>query len=830
MDILKDFKFGLRLCTKHLSSSILALIVLSVGIGIFGILFTASTKLLETGSGEELDERQLFIQWELGLANGGQVSVQDFNVLNEEVDSLENLIGIELARFDFSLASKKEEIKTYTGVITTPNLFDLTSEKPIRGRLFNQNDIGSNDVPRILISHLVWSDFFDRSEEAIGSISYLNGKPATIVGVMPKKFTFPRDQQIWVASDWREYRSVPRGKAPRINITGKIRPQFDLDHVRTELKGIAANLAAAYPETNENLTRFRLTPFRGQFLNTTAKVLLGIGIIASVLVLILACTNVFHTLMARTANRSHELAVRCSLGARRRHVVWQVLVDGITLSGIGAVIGIGIAAFGLRVITDQLSVFDIPGRFIFELKPNAIWVIIGTSLVAGAASSLIPAWRASKINSNDILKDDSKSSSGIHLGWLSKTLVISQVTFSTILLYVSVSFIFPNIFVRSIEMPYDQKNVLAANMNLRADPNFQDQNDVVRFYTELKEKLHSIPGIRSTGLVSSPWGMVPKIEGIEIENREITSEFKKSPGTVMLSQWTRASPDYLEVYGMSCISGRMFGRFDTNESMKVCVVNTRFVDAYFPNEIPIGKRVRTAKSKDESEWFTIVGVIPDTKPKVPALTPTEEEMTNKMFSEVVIPFTQGGIWNPSLIVYADNAESLQTSQAIRQTILDVAPKARIIGSLLTVEKRLSFLSRIIDIIYRGGITFGTAILLISVIGLYSVISFTTSQRRKEFGIRMAVGSGGWGIAKTVLKPWSISIGIGLILGGLVCLILIIVITSFGEYTSAVDTDFLGIAITFLPAALIICVASFAAVAIPAWRAIKISPMEVIRVE
>ena len=119
MDILKDFKFGLRLCTKHLSSSILALIVLSVGIGIFGILFTASTKLLETGSGEELDERQLFIQWELGLANGGQVSVQDFNVLNEEVDSLENLIGIELARFDFSLASKKEEIKTYTGVITT---------------------------------------------------------------------------------------------------------------------------------------------------------------------------------------------------------------------------------------------------------------------------------------------------------------------------------------------------------------------------------------------------------------------------------------------------------------------------------------------------------------------------------------------------------------------------------------------------------------------------------------------------------------------------------------------------------------------------------------
>ena len=160
-------------------------------------MFTASTRLIATSSGAGLDERQIYIEWEIGLKNGRPISIQDFKHFEQEIDSLENLIGIEYSNFHFQLPSATQEGKTYSGVRSTTNLFDLTNEKPIRGRLPGDSDTDPSKPPSILISDLIWADFFSRSDDAIGSRAILNGKECTIVGIMPKGFSFPGSQQIW---------------------------------------------------------------------------------------------------------------------------------------------------------------------------------------------------------------------------------------------------------------------------------------------------------------------------------------------------------------------------------------------------------------------------------------------------------------------------------------------------------------------------------------------------------------------------------------------------------------------------------------------------------
>ncbi len=823
LDTLRDFKFGLRLTVKHSTSSVLAVVVLALGIGISTILFTTASKLRDTSGGGDLDDRQFLVEWEVGKTRGEPISIHDFLHLRNEVDSIENFIGIQGAKTFFHLPSQKEDGKVYRMARTSPNFFDLTQEQPEYGRLFNAQDADDADVRPIVVSYSVVSQFFDSAKDAVGTEVVLGDQPCVIIGAMPKGFAFPEFQNIWMPTDWSEFDGALRSESPRVRVTGRLKPGFIQPQAQAELDTIAANLATEYPDTNENYTRIRLSRYKDQFIDDDAGVIIGLALFGSALVLAVACANVFQIVIARTAVRSHELAVRRSLGARRGNVIWQVIVDGLTLSSAGALVGLGIAAVGLDFLSDQLVLFEMPGLHTFQLTPSAIAFVLIAATLSGVVSSIIPAWRASKIQAFDILKDDTKSSGSIYIGWIAKTLVVSQVMFSTLLLFFSMSLLFPSFYVDSVKLPFDKDSLLTVRVGLGLGEYSGENTDVEGLYTDLKNAFMEIPGVQATGLTTAQWGLIGENKRLEVEGRTDDADARLSTQLVV------ASPDYLDAFGARPISGRALTPFDTKDSLKVCMVNPAFANFHFPGEEAIGKRIRIKPGHDE--WITIVGVVPEMSPEIPTTSQAEARMLEEVTTVVILPFTQRKAESPTLLIKADNASHSRYRTAVREALQKIAPKSQIQGSILTMGERLDIVSNFIQSVSRVGQYFGGAILAMSIIGLYSIIAFTTSQRRKEIGIRMAVGSNAWGIAKSVLKPWFAAIAAGLSLAAIAYYALSsLQYLLFSTTDVSVQENLQSVLPLVIPVIGIVIVASLFSMALPAWRAIKIQPMEVIRME
>lgn len=823
VDQVRNITFGLRLSIRYRSSSILAVCVLGIGIGTSIAMYTISTIGLDLSAGGNLSEKHQLLDWDTGTRKGEAINTQDFKIIREEIESLEDLVAMKSTSALLKIPGKRKDKEYYKGLFATSNLFNLTDTAPLHGRLFSRNalDVASNS--EIVISYSLWNDFFDRNESAIGTSLFVNDKEHMIVGVMPAGFAFPRKQKFWVSTDWQEFDGEIPENTPTVVVVGKLIQNTNIEESLAELNTLSTNLSGSTAKTGSDKLNLRLRPHKQSFIGDKPLEVILIFNGGAFLVLMLACSNVFHIIISRTAKRSHELAVRCSLGARRGHVMWQVIVDGLTLSCLGAILGIGLAAIGLRAFSQFLKSFDrIPGVDTFQvslrLEPGAIYVAIGAALVAGIAASVIPAWRASKIDAYSILKADFNSSSSIFVGWLSKGIVISQVAFSAVLIFLSYLFLvfIPSNFSKTIDLPYNQDSVLTAPVG---HPYKKGSHETHEFYIELKKKLQAVPGVRATALSSDGPGI----------GEDYIFEFEfQGDDRVATDQWAQVSsesPDFLEVYGLDLKSGRMFNSLDTMESNRVCLVNVHFVETYCKSGDPIGLRLRLVnhKNKDAPTWFSIIGVIPNHKP----------ESIRIARERIILPYTQTGSSGATILINAKEAGQARYRQAIRQAVRELVPEAQFPAGILTVKESFDQSLELIRTISTAGKLFGGIILFMSMVGLYSIVSFTTEQRRKEFGIRIAVGATNWGIAKTVLKPWILMTCGGLIIGFFGVMFLQAAILAYMESIKA-PTIALGafenVAIPYLLVSIIICCSSFVAVAVPVRRALQIPPMEVIRID
>ncbi len=824
VDSLRNARFGMRLCLRYQNSSILAVIVLALEICIAVMMFTMTTQLMDVSGGGSLNERHLYLQWELGKKQSMPISSQDFKHFRKEVDSLENLMGMQASNFEFYLPSNTKEIKQYSGIKVTPNFFGYTNQVPTHGRTFVESDTLTQESNVVLISDYIWKDFFSRSISALGSEAIINGKKYQIIGVMPPGFAFPGNKQLWMPSDWKEFDTTPRSHAPLIEVSGMLKKGFDREKAKIELDTIAANLSTSFPETNQERTRVRISTYRDYFIAQEVTFFLFFGLCVSCIVLLIACANLFHIIMARTAIRSSELALRSSLGAKRSHVIWQVLVDGLILSAMGSILGIGLAAIGLQIATQQLKVFNLPALLDFQLQPNFLFFALGATFFSGIASSIIPAWRASKIEVYSFLKDDFRSTSSLYIGRLSKWTVVSQVTFSAILVFISV-FLLKSFSFYKKDLPYDDTSVLTASLNFENDPLYGKAGNNNRFYLEFKRRIMSVPGVKavaftdfSTAITTSSKGMIPG-DRIPFELERQPSE---NASSLKSSSFGSVTPDYLDVYGLKIRHGRMINESDTKDSMKVCVVNTHFVTAHSNDEVPLGERIKIIRPGDDpDEWLTIVGVIPSTWVAV------REAQSDITYSQIFVPFAQTQKKSTRVLLNAHHASNYTYAKKIQEIVRNISPQIQLNKTILTISDLYNLLTVIRKLILTGALAFGSAILVMSMIGLYSINAFTVERRKKEFGIRMAVGSNSWGIAKSVLRPWMITIGIGLILSALIMLATLFLLTPHQMKTSS---SFFIFGPAFLFAAGIIGLVSFISIVIPAWRATKLEPMDVIRTE
>ena len=654
----------------------------------------------------------------------------------------------------------------------------------------------------------------------MGSVAIVNGQQRRIVGVMPQGFAFPRTENIWLPTSWREFASLPAKDAPWIDIYGSLKEDVTVAQAQEELRAIAAGFLAENPDPKMAEADFRLLvlSLRENYLGNGPLILLSLGSTVALLILLLCASNAFHVIMARTARRAHELATRCSLGAPPGHVVAQVLIDGVTLALLGAVLGLGIAKFGLDALSHHLLVLDLGEAMDLQMTPRVVWFAVGAAIFTGLVAALIPAWRACRIDAFAVLKDDAPGGQGIHASRLSRNLLTFQVGGSALLLWIGLIAFGELSVVQKLNFPFNPDEVLTAKLRLRYDPGLRKPVAVNQFRERLEERLKAVPGVRGVAFTSADHAFFG--DGTRIEH-DAWDLAKKRTAQVEI-----VSPGLLDVYGMNPVSGRMINASDTKDTRKVCVVNEDFVRRYFPDEDPVGKLLKLRKRDAESaSEVAVVGVVPSIKPLLP---PELGESVENMFPKVYLPFAQKPYSNPTVLIGANEAAHHQFARAVRESVRDLSPQVRIDGRIMTVAELMGILDSLGNGIRAATQIFGAVVLITAIIGLYSMVSFTTNQRRREIGIRMALGANTWEVIRSVLRPWMKVMGIGLALGGLeICLAMcaLLYFTGAGNQENGFDGLRFGFSLGIVWIAVVL--ACFVSMAIPTWRASKLRPMEVI---
>lgn len=563
LDFIRNFRFGLRLCGRYPESSVLAIIVLALGIGIASVIFTASSQFMQLNVGGKIDDQQVYLRWQGKDRKRRGPSTQELDAMEQASRSMERLVGIHRNSFSFHPYDREEEERQIDGAMTSANFFQLAQDSPAIGRTFLPDDLIDEENAPVVISDSLWNEFYDRSPSAVGSVAIVNGQQRRIVGVMPQGFAFPRTENIWLPSSWREFASLPAKDAPWIDVYGTVKEGVTIMQAQEELRSIVGGFLSenSDPKMKEGEFRLVVSSLRNIYVGMGPMVILSLGSTVALLVLLLCASNVFHVIMARTARRAHELATRCSLGAPRSHVVAQVLVDGVTLALLGAVLGLGLAKFGLDALSQQLLVFDLGEAMDLQMTPRVIWFALGAAIFTGSVAALVPAWRACRIDAFAVLKDDAPGAQGIHASRLSRNLLTFQVGCSALLLWIGLVAFGELSLVQKLEFPFNTDEVLTAKLRLRYDPGLRKPEAVNQFRERLERRLQAVPGVQGVAFSSADHAFFG--DGTRVDHDAWDPAVKKT------AQVEVVSPGLLEVYGMSPVSGRMINGSDTKDARKV---------------------------------------------------------------------------------------------------------------------------------------------------------------------------------------------------------------------------------------------------------------------
>ena len=826
MNILSDIRFALRLLVKNPGSSAIAVLVMAVGMCVVITMFTFVNGVLWSSPDVANGDRLVSVEWDGPEKNrnySNAFKAADFFEFVAESKSFEALSGTGLGQetIVFNPGGDRYAMN-YRYSRVTPNFLDVVGETPLLGRAFLPGDVSGSRDEWALISYKVWQEQFGGDRNAIGSTLMINGLPCTVVGVMRPGFHLPLNTQVWTASRYPEAIEAGRGFWMRVRALGILKEGVSIEQAETELNTIAARLAKEYPDTNEELLKVDVIRFTnwyaGSWLTNAGYALFC----CALLVLGVACANVFNLIMSRTTTRTAELSIRNALGASRGHIVFQVLLDGFLLSALGAIGGVLIAAWSLKFIWHR---FERTGEMAYwwhmNMDTNSIAFVVGVVLVSALASSLIPGLRASRSETIENLKDDSRTSSGLFIGTVSKFILGFQITAAGVLAFVSIIMMLVWVHLKNREVPYDGDRILNARTAARGlaplEGNSVPHSAKIDFIKRLTERLRSHPGVLGAAMADNIGGLYWRPYRVALEG-EFYERIEEQP----LARNCVISDGFEDVFGISPLIGRGFTSLDTVDAELVCIVNKSFAERHWPNENPIGKRISFTNQggSTNKDFRKIVGVYPDLSPKP---LPGESIETSGEYLVVYLPNTQIASGRFNILLRTEGDPRLW-KDTMRKDLRAIAPKLSYLGEMQTITEIQAESMVSTDIALGMFGIFGIASLVLGVVGLYAVVSFSTRQRFREFGVRMALGAGSWSIASAVIRRRTILILVGVALG-----------VAAGHATALKIKSMLSVHELPFDIAYPIVIVTLAlslglALGIPAWRASRISPTQALRVE
>lgn len=805
--ILTDIRYGARIMLKQPGFTLVAVITLALGIGANTAIFSlVNSILLRPLPFREPDRlvRMLQASPKLGLSSWG-VSQADFAAYREQNRSFESVAIYNTAATNLTGTGEPERLPIAT---VTADFFKVFGVNPLLGRTFveGEDEKGKNQV--CVISYAFWQRRFGGDQNVVGRTLSLNNTPTQIVGVMPAEFKFPS----YETDLWTPLAHDPKRTAPYFfAVVGRLKPDVQLAQAQSDTTNVIQNFGWQHPNLSESVglsegngPRTIVTPLREAMLGKTEKPLLVL-LAAVALVLLIACANVANLLLARATSRTREIAVRVSLGASPARVARQLLTESVLLSFVGAVVGVGLAGFGIRML-DKLPISGIVRMEEVRLSGAVLAFTAGLTVLTGLLFGFMPALRAYAMGIASGIREGARGT--VSHRRLNSALVAVQFALSLVLLIGAGLLLKSFQRLESVDLGFNPENTLTMVATL-PQSKYDNEEKSLHFYETAIEGLRNSPGIKSVGVTDNlPFGDGGNVDGIIVEGQA-------PPEGASVSQAEQAelqsvAPGTFTALGIPLLQGRDFQSSDHSKSPLVAIVDEPLVRRYWPAGDAIGRRIQITGDR---QWLTIVGIVGGVK----HLNLMEEKRPHIYFAMAQYPSLRA-----SLVVRTDgpplNAVPAFRA-AIRQVDPDmplylVRPMTEIIGQTLSTQRLTNFLLT----------AFAIIALTLAAVGIYSTMSVYVGSRTKEFGIRLALGAQPGALRRAVMRQGLWLTGAGVLVGIVGALALTRTIKSLLFEVSATDP------LVFTAIPLLLVLVSLLACYTPARRASRVEPLEALRNE
>ena len=800
-NLFKDIQYGVRSFLKRPGFLVIAVSTLALGIGATTAMFTVVNSVLLRPLQFPEPERILLVEGvnpRQGITDSN-MSAPDIADWQQQSQSFEQIASFVSGGVFLTTGDETERVRA---AAVSVDFFPLFRTSALHGRWILAGESQEGSEPVAVLSHALWQRRFGGDPNVVNSKVTLNGKSATIVGVMPAGFTYPDDAELWMgfplnpADERRDNRFI--------NVLARLNPNVPLAQAQTEMETINQRLARNYPETNTGWS-VRLTELRERMvgeLRTSLMILLG----AVAVVLLIACANVANLLLARAAYRQKEIAVRTALGASRLRVLRQLLTESVMLSVISGLIGLGLSVWLLQLLI-AISPANSPRVDEIGIDWRVFMFALGVTILAGLLFGLVPALHMSRPDLNETLKESGRQGGpGSSRNRVGSVLIVSEIALSFMLLASAGLLIKSFINLRRIDPGFSADNVLAVRLALTPGKYAQGEPRA-QVLQQLMQRVKATPGVQSAGAVLSlPLGG----DTLNVGRSVIREGHPRTPEESISVQYLPIAGEYFKALQIPLKAGRVFGDQDTSQSPKVVIVNEKLARQLWPGEDPIGKRFSIWR--DEDFMREVVGVVGDTK----------QTLDKEAGVQMYVPYAQD-TWSSLSLVVRTAGEPTAVASSVREAIRSV-DKTLATYNLKTMDDVVSISAAPRRLPMMLLSAFAGVAMLLAMLGIYGVTSYYVTQRTHEIGVRMALGARMTQIMRLVLKQGMVLVLSGVAIGGAGAWGATRLLASLLYRVSVTDSvTFIGVAVLLLLVALIACY-------IPARRATKVDPMVALRYE
>jgi putative ABC transport system permease protein len=793
---------------KKPAFAIAALLNLALGIGVNTAIFSVVNAVLLQPL-PYTEPSQLVFIWDTARDKAEKltypVSSPNFRDWQENNNVFASMSAYSFDYFNLVGQDKPERL---FAAYVSPNFLTTLGVTPALGRSFSSSEEQSSEV---IVSNSLWKRRFASNPQLVGQPLTINGRAYTVIGVLPPEFQIPRQVSLGVVAmddvDLLVPISVLASTEPAtvnergrhfLTAVARVKPGIGIEQAGSTMTAIAGGLAQRYPEANANFT-VHLVPVHEQITGSIRPaLLLLLGAVG--LVLLIACSNVANLLLARYAGRQKEFAIRAALGARTGRLLQQLFTESLLLGFIGGGLGLLLAVAATRaLVASNLS--DIPRILQTGVDARVLGFTVLISLVTSVLFALAPTLQYIRPNLNKTLKDGERSASTAPLSRrLRSVLVVTEMALALMLLVGAGLLIRSFSRVLAVDMGFNPRNVSTTEMFLPPDK-YSTPAQFISFHSSLMEKLKNEAGIESAATVN-----ILPLKGTRAVSIGVEGQPEPPPGQEVLVSQRIVSPAYFNAMAIPLRQGRVFTEHDTADSPPVVVISQSLAQKFWGQENVVGKRVTMGPKASE-----IVGVVGDVKEA------SVEDATNP---EVYLPYQQQP-WPVFTLVLRSSGDPKNLVGIIQRDVAAI-DKDQPLGKSAPMEEVLAdkLAQRRLNVLLLG--VFGGVALLLALVGIYGVISYTVTQRKHELGLRMALGAQPHHILKLIVgQGMTLAlIGIGIGLAG--AFILSRYLTSMVYKISVTDP------VTFVGSALLLILAAFIACYLPARKALKVYPMDALR--